>query len=253
MNKIRQFILLLLIIPVFCACKKDKSPVIPLEEVAGYSCFYDINGIKSIDNSGIAISLEGYPISTTTKSDGSWIFSHLKSGTYTFVFSRPGFGTMKICGKRIIGGYQSLDVVSLFPIPQYNITLTSDSASPGVVNIFGFFSGTLPLVPPCFHMFFGKDANVSADAGNYSIDWGQSMIGSEALMGFGLSFGAGFFTNNGFKSGDKVYVVAYTDYLITDTYPLPPSPYIFYTDLTGRKIFPNLNPTKSNTLSFVLL
>jgi hypothetical protein len=246
MNKRTQFMILLLALTVTFGCKKDKSTVIPLQEVAGYTYFYDLNGIKSTDNSGITVSLEGDTVSTITKSDGSWHFSHLQQGTYTIAFSKPGFGTMKIVGINLIGGYRLLDDIALCPIPLYSTFISNLSANPGnTVHINGDFAGTLPI-RPCCHLFFGKTSDVLSDPENYLQDMPICISGS-----FDCVFTDQILRDAGFKSGDSVYVVAYPDFSVPITYNTWDVAFYYNTN-TNVKVYPNLGPNKSNTLSFVL-
>lgn len=251
--KVNQLMFLLLIPTVFYTCKKDSSAINPSEEVAGYSHFYDINGIKSTDNSGIIVSLEGLSISTTTKSNGSWSFYHLESGTYTLVFSKPGVGTMKITDKKLVGGYNFLDTISLYPAPQYNIYLTDVSATSGnTFHMSGYFTGELTQCP-CCHVFFGKTSDVSSATGNYLLDIPIFAPGAEPGIfgGFDSGFTDQILRDKGFYSGDSIYITAYPDFAIAVTYNSWDVGYYYESNKTS-KVYPNLNPNKSNTLSFVL-
>ena len=252
MLRIQQLMFLFFAIAVIYGCKKSVSPKIPMEVVTGYCYRYDIERIKSTDHAGITVSINGDSVSTTTNSNGSWIISDLKTGTYTFTFSNPGFGTMKVFGRRLIGGYQSLDDVSLYPVPLYTITLSTDSVSSDGfgVYLYGFFSGPVPLTP-CLHLFFGKNKNVSSDPAGYIYDLAMDIEGALENVEFEIVFPAEIFISNGFHAGDTAYVGAYTDCLLAQSYNSNAK--IFYTDPnTDQKIYPNLNPARSNILSFVL-
>ena len=251
MKELHPFMFVLLLLTVFNACKKDENPRVALEVATGYAYLYDINRIKGADHSGITIGITD-SISTTTKSDGNWIISHIKSGTYTIVFSKPDFGTMKVVGRKLFGGYTALDPISLYPIPLYNVTLSSDSVSSDGqgIYLYGFFSGPVPSVP-FLHLFFGKDINVSSDPSTYKFDFVFNLRGAVENVDFGIAFQTVLFTDKGFNSGDKVYIVAYTDCLVAASYNSDTA--IWYNDMnTNKKVYPNLNPTKSNVLNFVL-
>lgn len=253
MYKPQQLLFLVFVLTVFYACTKAGSPINPLQEISGYSFRYDVNRIKNTDNSNITVSANGDSILTTTKSNGSWLLSNLQTGIYTFSFSYPGCGTMKIFGTRLIGGYQALDAVSLYPVPLYNVTLNSDSVSSDGfgVYLYGFFSGQLPS-SPCIHLFFGKNINVSSDATNYIYDFAFTIEGALDNIEFEIVFPSELFISNGFNSGDTVYVGAYTDCLLAQSYNS--NARIFYIDPdTDKKIYPNLNPIRSNVLKFILL
>ena len=252
MNKIDHLILMLILLTVIYGCKKAESPKIELEAVSGYCYRYDINRIKSADHEGLRISTHGDSISTTTTSDGRWDMSNLKTGIYTFTFSNPGFGTMKVFGKNLIGGYQTIDDVSLYPVPLYTVSLTADSVSADGFGLYlcGIFSGPVPK-DPCLHLFFGKNQNVSSDPFTYTYDYALNIGGAMENIEFEVVFLAELFTNNGFNPGDTVYVGAYTDCLLATSYNSDAR--IFYLDpITDKRIYPNLNPLKSNVLKAVL-
>jgi hypothetical protein len=251
MNKLKPFIFLLYGLTAFYACKNEDSPVVGSEAVTGYAYLHDIEGIRNVDNSGITVSMVGDSISTTTTSNGRWTLSHLKTGIYTFAFSNPGYGTMKVFEKTLAGGYQSVDTISLYPIPAYNITLSSATATAEYgIDIRAYFSGELPS-KPCFHLFFGKDSIVSSDPANYIFDLVQILPGQEELINFQLAFLVEILKSNGFISRDTVYLAGYTDCFVTKTYNSGGA--ISYFDPnTNKKIYPNLNPTKSNVLKFLI-
>jgi hypothetical protein len=252
MKLINSFLLLLSIVSVFSACHKDEYSAIELEEVSGYSFYYDENGNKSDDNNGILISIVGDTISTTTKADGSWRFSHLKPGTYSFSFSKPGFCTMKVIGKMLTGGYKFLDTVAIYPILHYSIALTKFSVNPGnTLLIDGYFNGSVPDCP-CCHLFFGKTSNVTSDPENYLQEQAIFAPGSEAgeFNGFEFVFINQLLKEKGFLPGDTVYVVAFSDYAVAKTYNT--WEIAWYNESETVKVFPNIGLAKSNILSLVL-
>jgi hypothetical protein len=60
------------------------------------------NSVK--DLSGVKVSLEGTNFSTMSSVDGGWILSKIPTRTYTILFEKSGFGTVKHISYQFVGG-----------------------------------------------------------------------------------------------------------------------------------------------------
>ncbi|MCB0474798.1 MAG: carboxypeptidase regulatory-like domain-containing protein [Flavobacteriaceae bacterium] len=246
-----KIVFFLTVLILFISCSKENPEITAFEEVSGNVQLYDMDGNEYSDNSGAIVSLEGTSISTTTNTNGKWVISGLDPGTYTIKIGKQGFGTVKIYDARLYGGYTSVDPVSVFPIPAYKVTLTSAyNLDDNGFSITAFYTGNLPLYPS-IHLFFGKKSNVSSEPLTYDQELFYSTFGATESVEFQLSFSKLVLLDSGFKSKDSVYVTAYTDYGFRRAYnSIEP---IWYLDLdTNTLVYPNLNPEKSTTLSFIL-
>ncbi len=127
--------------------KGDTGPAGPsiTGDLIGFSYLYDVDGNHVLDNSGIAVSVDGTNISATSDSSGRWMLPGLNTGTYTIAISKEGYGTEKIIGYPFVGGGQAyFGKLSLHQIPSFSITELSATTSLGFVNISGTLSGSLP-------------------------------------------------------------------------------------------------------------
>jgi hypothetical protein len=248
-----SFLIMLAVLTTTSGCKKDSSPAIGTEEVSGYIHLYDESETRLADHSGIKVSIKGDTTSTITSVKGNWRLSHLFTGTYTFTFSKPGYGTMKAMGKKVAGGFQLFDTISMYPLPKYGFTMTKFYSEPDCGFIFGYFSNPFPANGPCFHFFFNNKPDVSSQPGKYMYDWGTNMKECIPNIECELAFNDDFLLPHGFKPGDTVYVIGYTDFILTsDVFPMRTNNYVYYTDENGNNYFPNLGATPTQIMSFVM-
>ena len=248
MRKVKQVILLLSFISAFISCTKDSAGNLK-GDMIGYTYLYDDNRLRVVDNSGITVSIEGTSISTTTRKDGRWIISNLGIGTYSFIQSKPNYGTLKILGKQFIGGGQTyFGASSLYPIPKNNVygvldttTYTLNSDLSGTIVVFGSFSSEVPVSRAYFRLFAGPNSDVSSDPSKNICTIVGSVPGD--YNQFLLYLDTKFLNNFGINSGDSVYIIVYPDSYNSSA----------FIDLnTGRYFYPNLNPVASQILGQIV-
>lgn len=212
-----------------------------LGNLVGFVYLYDVNGAKAIDNSGITVKAEGTSIATTTSTDGYFSLAGLSTGTYTYSFSKTGYGTRKVIQAQFVGGGDVYyGETTLYEIPAFTVTNLSDSISSGYVYFKGVLSGTLPTSTVHLSFFFGTTSTVSSNPSNYTFSLGFSLPAADTIS-FGLAKSS--FYNYSITSGQTVFAVVYaSDYGSTS-----------YVDLsTGNSIHSGINPTPSNTISFIV-
>ncbi len=73
-------------------------------DISGYVTLFDVNGAALAISSGVTVTIDGTSKSTSTNDSGRWIFTNLSAGTYTFTFSKPGYGFSKVIGYQLAGG-----------------------------------------------------------------------------------------------------------------------------------------------------
>ena len=255
MKKIKLFIIMLVFISAVIGCKKeDPNPAGNLltGDLIGYTYLYDEHKIREADNSGIIVSIDGTSISTTTGIDGRWILKNLHLGTYTFVMSKPDFGTIKNVGKEFVGNGQSYYGTSnLYTIPKYTIDGINDSVTytinsiytAGTIIVYGTFTQGDPLTYAYFRLFAGKNPDVSSDPSKNFCTIIGDVLGNLGLTQFYLFLQTRTLNNFGIVSGDTIYIVVYADSYTSSA----------YIDLnTGRYFYPNLNPKPSNILKVIV-
>lgn len=102
----RLFIpLILLFTIVLCSCSKNEYLPDLEGNIVGYA--YSFNEFEELfpDNSGIKVFTQGQKIyRAITDRNGRYEFRDVPIGTYTLIFEKPGFGTVKYYGVRHLGG-----------------------------------------------------------------------------------------------------------------------------------------------------
>lgn len=209
-------------------------------EAIGFVNLYEIEGTLIKDRSGVTISVEGNTNSTTSDSNGRFVLSNLKTGTYNLVFSKQGFGTGKYIGFQFVagGGGQTLTSAILSKIPSFNVTGLTAKITSGIITLTGSLSGTLPTGSKYVMIFAGTTSNVSSTPANYLYYQQISIEGTSTTLSTTL------YTTL-FSKGQTIYVNAYAS---------PINYYAgWYIDLiTGRYNWPSLGTTSSNIVSVVV-
>lgn len=241
MQKRYSFILLLV---GFLSCKDSSTDtIVPATDadITGFVNLYD-EGISLLENSGMKVSVQGSSplISSTTDAKGKFVLSDVPFGTHTLVYEKAGYGTYKKPGvvhstdgsPTFIANTPSLGKVSSTTVT--NLT-TSQDGSTILVAVTTSPAGSLGNTR-YIRYFLSPTATVSKD--NYSyvssgfisqINPYQATLTSANLITWG------------FTSGQTVYVKVYGDAFWSNEYQ---------ETTTGPKIFPNLNGTSANSVSF---
>jgi len=242
MKRLICLLSVIVVVSAFTGCKGPEGPAGPAltGDIIGYVVMIDNNDNYLQDNSSVTVSIEGTNISASTASDGRFILSGVSTGTYTIAFSKTGFGTMKIVGYSYAGGGQAfLDHTYLSQIPAYTITGLTSSVNSGYIVVSGKYSGALPVgTYTQYKLFISTAPTVSSNPQNYNFcDTPYSSSDS-----FSTTINSSDFKSNKIQTGQKVYIVAYTD-----------NSYSTYIDIaTGKYVYPSLNPTPSNVVSVVV-
>ncbi len=244
MNRKILFIFYLLpMVFLITGCDKFRGPAGPSlsGDLVGFSYLYDVNGVRSADDSGIAVSAEGTSLKTTTSSDGRWDLTGLTTGTYTLDFTKTGYGLYKRIGLQFVGGGQAyFGSESLYQIPAFTVTNLSDSISNGDVFLSGKLTGILPENLRYVICFVGDSSGVSSDPKTYAFATDEGA--SAGYSPFPI-LTENTFNSYGITSGQTVYIVAYACGYGGDS----------YTDLsTGNTVYPCINPIPSNVITLVV-
>jgi hypothetical protein len=226
MQKRYSFLLLLV---GFLSCKDSSTDtIVPATDadITGFVNLYD-EGISLLDNSGMKVSVQGSSplISATTDAKGKFVLSDVPFGTHTLVYEKAGYGTYKKPGvvhstdgsPTFIANTPSLGKVSSTTVT--NLTTSQDGSTILVAvttNPAGSLGNTRYI-----RYFLSPSSTVSKD--NYSY------------------VSSGYLITWGFTSGQTVYVKVYGDAFWSNEYQ---------ETTTGSKIFPNLNSTSANSVSF---
>ena len=232
------------------SCKKDdltastgKADSIVTGDLYGQVSLNNIDGTHPSDYSGVTVTAEGTTIFSTTTAGGQFVLADLSAGIHTLVFSKPGYGVMKIPGYQFLGGGETrlAGIDALYQLPQFHISgLAATVQTNGRIDLSGNCVGTFPSAPPTILGFVDTLATVSADPNHYIYVFvASSNINPSNFSG---SFLLSQQTASGLKTGQKVYIVVHAESYMGS-----------YTDIvSGHYVFYNINPISSNTVSVVI-
>lgn len=228
----------------FTSCSKEEDPTpepITKANIIGSVNLYN-EGVTEIDNSNMIVKVEGTGISASTDADGDFTLSDVAFGTYSLIYEKSGYGTFKkfdiehtntgsstiIMENPSLGESSTTKVTDLTVSVNGNDVLVSITTDPAGSN-----SNTRYI-----RYFLSTDSNVSNE--NYTF-YSPGLISQ--INPNEITLSQSDLTNAGFSSGQTVHVKAYGDSFWSNEYDDP--------DL-GRKVFPNLNMTSVNSVSFIV-
>jgi hypothetical protein len=241
MHKKYTFLLLLL---SFLSCKESNTDtIVPATkaDIFGFVSLYD-EAISLAGNSGMKVSVQGSSplISATTDANGKFVLPDVPFGTYTLVYEKVGYGTYKKPGvvhstdgsSTFLANTPSLGNVSTTTVTDLT---TSQDGSTILVAVTTNPAGSLGNTR-YIRYFLSSSATVSKDNYSYVSSGYISQINPyEAKLSLAN------LTAWGFTSGQTVFVKVYGDAFWSNEYQ---------ETTTGPKIFPNLNGTSANSVSF---
>lgn len=228
----------------FVACNDDPDPTpTELYDIIGSVNLYD-DGINPVDNSGMTISTEGtsQSFSATSDTNGDFILSDVISGTYSLCYEKSGYGAYKLYdvdhndsgSNTIISNTPSLGKISTTEITD----LTVDDTGADIIITVTTDPGGNSNSPIFIRYFFNSEPGVSNTAYAKYSDGLQISINPHDK-----TFTKSDLNELGFASGTTVYVRVYGDSFYSNEYD-DPALYI--------RIFPNLNVTAADEVSFVV-
>ena len=245
---IMKFLAFCLTLVLFAAC--NKSDYIPVhgggsngkEKIIGTVYLFDdlANAAPAYD---MTVSIDGTAFTTSTDSSGKYSFKDVPAGTYNLTYSKTGYGTYRLDTFHLV--YNANDTPAVVPVKALSTVSTTT-----VTDLFiSVESDTIKIIPTIIPA--GNDTAARGVRFFYSTD--ESVTGSNFLSyskQFRLKTGTEAikvaktdFYDSGFSPGATVYVRVYGDAIFSND----------YIDLaTGKRIFPNLNPTTIAAKSFVL-
>ncbi|HAN64809.1 MAG TPA: carboxypeptidase regulatory-like domain-containing protein [Chitinophagaceae bacterium] len=237
-------ILGLLILMGLSSCSKDSDPIVATRaNISGSVNLYD-EGTTPSDKSGMTVSVVGLTpaVSSVTDSDGKFLLADVPFGTYTLSYAKAGYGTYQKPSvvhsntgtSTVITSTPSLGKVSTTQVTLAEVrTSGSDIILSATTNPAGS-SGNRRYI----RFFLSNSASVSKD--NYSY---VSPAFVAQINPFETTLTAANLSSWGFASGQTVYIKVYGDSFWSNEYEDAG---------LGRKVFPNLNATASNTVSFLV-
>lgn len=232
------------------ACKDgdDEETVPTTGRIYGNMVLVDEFGATLSDHSGIRVTTQNnfYDLSDIT---GNYQVNNLAAGSYDLMYEKAGYGTLKRFDVEVVpsanGGTTIIeDVDSLAPVSTTIISALTAQLDP-VDSTFTFTCNVSPLpgtnYPRAFRLFFGHDANVSV--ASYEFTPSKKYVTTTATATI-TGFERADFYNNGFNSGDTIYVIAYGETIVSSSYLDP---------VSNLTVFPNLNESAPANVTQVIL
>ncbi len=239
--KFPAFLLLVLII----SCSSDDDQPVPqvTGKISGELRLTDEYGVEEPVHGDMMITANG----THSLANGKFQINGLIAGAYNLDYHKAGYGTFKkfniiltagVSGIQL-NGIEYLGKISTTEISALSINFNNNDST----YTIGCTLAPVPTAanPRAFRLFFGKGNTINQQ--NYFFTPANTWVATTA-SGLITGFPREQLYNNGFVTGETVYIIAYGESLTTNTYNDP---------ATGKKVFPNVNTTvPSNMVSFVL-
>lgn len=236
------YVFLILIGLSSCSTNEDPTPEsVTKADITGSVNLYN-EGTTPIDNSNMTVKAEGTTstFTATTDSNGDYTLSDVPFGNYTIVYEKSGFGTYKKWDiEHVNNATPILNTPSLGEISTTQITFVEANASANdiILSVTTSPAGSNENTR-YVRYFLSANSNVSNENYTYYSSGLVAQINPKEI-----TLSNNDLTNAGFFSDDTVFVRVYGDSFWSNEYEDP--------DL-GRKIFPNLNMTSINSISFVI-
>lgn len=226
------------------SCSKDENPTpdsITKANIIGSVNLYD-EGVTEIDNSNMTVSIDGNPFSALTDAGGDFTLNNVPFGTYTLIYEKSGFGTFKkfdiehtnTGSSTIITVNSSLGESSTTTVTDLTVSVNGNDVLVSITTDPAGNIGNKRYI----RYFLSTNSNVSNE--NYMF-YSSGLISQ--INPYVITLSQSDLTNAGFLSGQTVHVKVYGDSFWSNEYDDP--------DL-GRKVFPNLNMTTVNSVSFIV-
>ncbi len=218
----------------------DNTPITPISgSIRGTVSLYD-EGTVPVENFAMFVTIEDSEYTGGTDEAGSFTLRSVPFGTYTLVYEKEGYGTYKKFDVEHVDQTTTLvENPSLGQLSSTTITDLSASTENNVVTVGATMSPEATDTNRRFiRYFFSTSSDVSSE--NYE----AVLETSEAqTTPFNLNLTVEALEALGFESGQTVYAKCYGESGFSNQYDDP--------DL-GRTVFPNLNMTSADAVSFEL-
>jgi hypothetical protein len=141
-----NIMIVLIAVGIITGCHDDNNDgAVVNPSIKGYVVLYGESVTPLDDSSGVTITTRG-PVydSVVTASGGKWNLTNLRTGVYSIIFSKPGFGIDKVTNVKLTGNNGiNLGRIIVVQKPAYKITSFAIAPSDTGFQI----SGDLALPP----------------------------------------------------------------------------------------------------------
>jgi hypothetical protein len=213
----------------------------------GFVALHDEFGVPLVSDSGVVITVasNGHTgPSTVSSGDGSYTLDDMHTGTYTLAYSGDGIGTFLRPEIAFVGGgtqflgSQNLSTASTG-------TVTALTAQPSVTGDTLEVTGSIAAPPAGLsrevRLFFGTSSAVSAAPATYTVS--ALFKTTKGTLSISVTDTTLANIRAAFGASTPAYVVAYGDSFFANAY---------VDTTTGNTVYPNVSPTPSNVVAFIV-
>jgi hypothetical protein len=217
---------------------------------SGFVAMHDEYGGPLASDSGVTVTAAPGSSTSITDDAGEYTLSNLSTGIYTVTFTNPNMGEyIRDAGQFVGGGTVELATLNLGVKSTGVITNLALAFNAAEDTLYATGTVNPPAVtgfPRYIRLFYSGSANPGPAVSAYTV---VGPVAGTAYKVTHLTFSiaitgadlAGL--QNAFAAGSTVNAVAYGDSYYNNS----------YTDTTsGKTVYPNVGPTASNIVSFVM-
>ncbi|PRY10890.1 hypothetical protein CLV24_11217 [Pontibacter ummariensis] len=236
------------------SCEKDSDVERHKGDIAGKVRLFDVHRDEISDRSGVTVEalIGDQKFTTTTNATGEFTFRQIPTGDYIINFRKENFGGFDSLKFDHLNAVDSLLFAKLAEVPQGSTTVdfirTEHQPNINSYWVYPYTSivyATEEWVVASKWLYFSKDPAVSSTNFMYrAVECclgGNSSYPSSAAQAIDVKT----FYQNGFASGDKVYIASYLGNQMLLRYSNQAKGY-------DRYIFPAHGTARSNVKSFIL-
>jgi len=243
-----------LFLAFFSQCQKGPAGPKLTGTLSGFVILVNSNGAQPALRDSVAVSIDGASLKTMTDSAGEWSFPGLETGIYNFTFVRTGYATTHLVQTQFTGGAdRDVGTTDLCQAPSFHVDsiwrrVVADTIKDTAKIQLGAQLDTAvwaPTVPYRVFLFLGTDSTVSSNPSTYWTVANSTMAFENGVDSTSIALTVATLVNDGFVAGDTVYIAAYagnagsTNSTYTDT-------------VTGRTVYVNINPVRSNVIKVAI-
>lgn len=213
----------------------------------GFVALHNEFGVSLVSDSGVVVTVSNNGHtgpSTVSSGDGSYALTDMHTGTYTLAYSGDGIGTFLRPEIAFVGGgTQFLGTQNLSTASTGTVTaLTAQpSVSGDTLEITGSIAAPPTGLSRDVRLFFGATSAVSAAPATYAVS--ALYKTTKGALSISVTDTALASVRAAFGASTPAYVVAYGDSFFANSY---------VDTTTGNTVYPNVSPTPSNVVAFIV-
>jgi len=190
-------------------CKKDDATA-PSPKVTGDLMgtvqLRNEKGVYASNHSAITVSVEGTNLSSQTDEGGNYSIKGIEEGDKIIVYSKNGYGTFKEVIHIDGNSTKHPNGIDIFELPPFNVKNLSAKIITNGFELSGGITNTLDDIRGLV-VFAFSDSTVSSEPSKYLFAKSYTIMHDSSSFTASVWFSD--LLQNGFKSGQKVYFVAY--------------------------------------------